>query len=422
MLDRAYMAASVLLRMGVGLAVLIVLARVLGPTAYGFIATVFALGTLAGLATDFGFGAKTLRDVAAHPEAGAQLASEALSVKLTLTLAVALIGGVAVLFAPLPSDLRLAGAVLGLAVLVGALGDLALTAYRAVGHYGREFWLTGWTSAAHLALVVGAAAATGSVVMVALAYLLSRTLYTGVTLAGLAGLFPGQALGLHRPAAVWTTMRGAWRWAVDSGLNQLLGQIDGLVVAAGFGLVGAGVYQAAARLVQASLGFVAIFANVHIPRLAMLFKTSSPRLARAELQMTAEFMTLGTAFSLLFWLGGPWITVWVLGPDYGDTNLLWTGFACFVVARYAAACFGAALTAQGRPGIRVLGQVLALVVLVLGFGWRVPFQQLSDIPWVMTAGAVATLLTYGTAFLWRRSDRSSAELRDSLSPPTPEQQ
>lgn len=400
MLDRAYMAVSVLLRMGVGLVLLIVLARVLGPTAYGFIATVFAVGTLAGLATDFGLGAKTLRDIGARPEAGAQLVSEALSVKLTLTLAVALIGGVAVLFAPLPSDLRLAGAVLGLAVLVGALGDLALTAYRAVGRYSREFWLTGWTSAAHLALVVGAAAATGSVVIVALAYLLSRALYTGVTLAGLTGLFPGQALGLHRPAAVLTTMRGSWRWAVDSGLNQLLGQIDGLVVAAVFGLAGAGVYQAAARLVQASLGFVAIFANVHIPRLAMLFQTRSPRLARAELQMATEFMTLGTAFGLLFWLGGPWITVWVLGPDYAETTSLWTGFACFVATRYCAAAIGASFTVRNLPSVRIIGQIGALCTFATTITLMFSSLHLSDIPIIMAGSSATTIAIYVIFAAW----------------------
>jgi O-antigen/teichoic acid export membrane protein len=405
MLDRAYMAASVLLRMGVGLVLLIVLARVLGPTAYGFIATVFAIGTLAGLATDFGFAAKTLRDVAAHPEAGARLVSEALSVKLALTLAVAVIGGLALLIVPLPADLRLAAAALGLAVLVAALGDLTLYSYRAVGCYGREFWLTCWTSAAHLVLVVGAAV-SGSVVIVALAYLVSRVLYTAITLSGLGRLFPGQTLGISRPTAVWKSMRTAWRWAVDSGLTQLLSQIDGLVVAAVFGLASAGVYQAAGRLVQASLGFAAIFANVHIPRLTVLTHAGSRHLARAELQMVAEFMALGSAFGLLFGLGGQWITLWILGPAYMETNLLWAGFGCFVVARYAAACLGAALTAWGRPGIRVLGQTMGLAVLTSGFVWRGPFQQLADVPWIMTAGAVTTVAAYVAALLWRPRDRT----------------
>jgi O-antigen/teichoic acid export membrane protein len=419
MLDRAYMAASVLLRMGVGLVLLIVLARVLGPTAYGFIATVFAIGTLAGLATDFGFAAKTLRDVAAHPGAGARLVSEALSVKLALTLVVIVSGGVAIALAPLPIELRLSGAALGLAVLVGAVGDLALTAYRAIGRYGREFWLTGWTSAAHLGLVVGAAIATGSVLVVAVAYLVSRLVYTAVIVAGLAPLFPGQTLGLHRPGTLAKTLHGAWRWAVDSGLNQLLGQIDGLIVAAVFGLAGAGVYQAAARLVQASLGFVAIFANVHIPRLAALFQARSPRLRRAELQMAAEFTAVGTAFGLVFWLGGPWITRWILGPDYAQTTRLWAGFAAFVLARYAAASFGAALTAHGRPGVRVLGQIAALAVLAGGFAWRLPAQQIADVPWVMTSGAVATLITYAIAFGLQTSGRMTPERADRL-PSTPD--
>lgn len=413
MLDRAYMAASVLLRMGVGLALLIVLARVLGPAAYGFIATVFAVCTLAGLATDFGFGAKTLRDVAAYPAAGGRLVSEALSVKLSLTLVVTLLGGLAVMFAPMPSGLRLAGALLGFAVLVGALGDLALTAYRAVGRYGLEFWLTCWTSTAHLALVIGAAATTGSVLMVALAYLSSRLLYTGIILAGLDRLFPGQALRMHRPTRVWATMRDAWRWAVDSGLTQILGQIDGIVVAAAFGLAGAGMYQAAARLVQASLGFVAIFTNVHIPRLAMLWQHRSPLLKRAEAQMLAEFMALGVLFGLAFWLGGPWITLWILGPEYSETGVLWTGFACFVVARYAAASLGAALTARGRPDIRVLGQVLALAVVLFGFVWRLPFQRIADIPWIMTVSALSTAVAYACALLWHRA----GPLTPEYSPP-----
>lgn len=406
MLDRVYMGGSVLLRMGVGLVLLIILARILGPTDYGFIATVFALGALAGLATDFGFTAKTLRDVAAHPEAGAHLVSEALSVKLTLTLTVCLLGGTAILFAPLSANLRLAGAVLGMAVLIGAVGDLALTAYRAVGRYGREFWLTAWTSAAHLGLVVGTAAATSSVLWVCYAYLLSRGLYTGIMLAGLGRLFPGQVLGIHRPSSVLRTMRGAWRWAVDSGLGQVIGQIDGLVVAAVFGLTVAGVYQAAARLVQASLGFVAIFANIHIPRLAILLQTKSSRLARAEIQMAAEFVAVGAAFSLLFWLCGPWLTFWVLGPAYQETNQLWAGFACFVFARYSAAAIGAVLTARDLPLARILGQVGAIFTFTLAIFVYHSSLTIYHIPFIMSTSSLATLCILFVALIAiKRSSR-----------------
>ena len=47
-----------------------VLARTLGPETFGLVATTFAYATLGGLLTDFGFGLKTLREIANQPEGG----------------------------------------------------------------------------------------------------------------------------------------------------------------------------------------------------------------------------------------------------------------------------------------------------------------------------------------------------------------
>jgi len=261
------MAASVFIRMGSALLVFVLLARGLGPVAYGLVATVFSYATLASLLTDFGFTSKALRDIAATPDRGGEILNAGLSLKIYLTVAVMVVGAIALAVIPTPPGTALAAGMLGTAVLIGAVGDLALTAYRAMGRYMSETLLTAWTSAAHLIVVGWVALVHADLMIVAVAYLASRTLYTVLAVIGAERLFEGLTLRAEPLSAVWRSVKDGWGWAADSGLSYLNGQIDGLLVVGIFGLQVAGVYQAGARFVQAGLALVLVLAGIHIPRL-----------------------------------------------------------------------------------------------------------------------------------------------------------
>jgi len=409
--DRLAMTASVLIRMGVGLLVFVLMARGLGPSAYGLVATVFAYATLASLMTDFGFASKTLRDIAADREGGGAILNASLGVKAYLIVPVMVGGAVILVFVPGEPLHRLAAGLLGAAVLIGAVGDLALTAYRAVGRYSGETWMTIWTSAIHLAMVGGISLAHGDLLTLAIGFLASRLLYTGVALFGAERLFTGHRLRLLPLREVWTSIRGAWGWAADSGLGFLTGQIDGLLVPMIFGLQAAGIYQSGGRFIQAALGLVAILAAVHIPRLAKVAVETS-RVTSGERRMMIEFTTAGVMLGLVFWLGGPLITRLLLGADYAGVNSLWLGFSVFLLARYMAASLGAGLSARGLPLVRVVGQVAALLIVVAGFTLVAPRFGLGSVPWIMSAAALATLVSYCLARLLVARRRLGIAARD----------
>lgn len=396
--DRLYMAASVLIRMGAGLLVFVLMARGLGPSAYGLVATVFAYATLASLLTDFGFASKTLRDIGADRDNGGAIMNASLGVKIYLTLIVLIGGAVTLLFLPGEPVTRLAAGLLGAAILIGATGDLALTAYRAVGRYSGETWLTVWTSGIHLALVGWISLVHGDLLILAIGFVASRVLYAAVAVMGAERLFAGHRLSPVPLRDAWRSVRGAWGWAADSGLGYLTGQIDGLFVATAFGLQAAGIYQSGARFIQAALGLVVILAAIHVPRLA---KTAfqSAGVTQDEKRMVIEFAAAGTLIGLVFWLGGPLITNLLLGSEYTAVNALWHGFAVFVAVRYMAASLGSALSARGLPLVRVVGQLAALVVVVVGFGVVAPKLGFNSVPWIMSAGAFATLVSYAIARL-----------------------
>ncbi|WP_425992868.1 oligosaccharide flippase family protein [Brevundimonas sp. TWP2-3-2] len=409
--DRLYMTASVLIRMGAGLLVFVLMARGLGPSAYGLVATVFAYATLASLLTDFGFASKTLRDIGADPDGGGAILNASLGVKAYLTVAVG-VGGAAILFfVPGEPVNRLASGLLGAAVLIGTIGDLALTAYRAVGRYSDETWMTIWTSGVHLVLIGWISLGHGDLLLLAIGFVASRLLYTGVAVIGAERLFTDHSLRFVSPREVWTSLRGAWSWAADSGLGFLTGQIDGFLVPAIFGLQAAGIYQAGGRFIQAALGLVTILAAVHIPRLAKV-AAETAGVTSGERRMMIEFTAAGAVLGLMFWLGGPLITTFLLGPEYGAVNALWLGFSVFLVIRYMAASLGAALSARGLPLVRVAGQVAALLVVVVGLTLGSPRFGLVSVPWIMSAGALATLISFCLARLLVARGRLGTAARD----------
>jgi O-antigen/teichoic acid export membrane protein len=398
MSDRIFMTASVLIRMGAGLLVFVLLARGLGPVAFGLVATVVTYASLASMVADFGFASKTLRDIGSERDRGAEILSASLSVKLILTLVVAVVGAGGLLFVPGDATTRVAAGLLGLAILIGAVGDLALTAYRAVGRYSGEAMLTVWTSAVHLLVVGWVSLAHGGLLMLAIAFIASRVLYCVAAVIGAERLFAGYKLRPQPLRQVWMSIRDAWGWAADSGLAFLTGHIDGLVVAAIFGLQAAGVYQSGSRFVHAALALAAILTAIHIPRLAQV-SGASLAISPVEKRMMLEFTTAGLALGLIFAAGGPLLTSLFLGPEYEAVNSLWAGFALFVAIRYAAASLGAALSARGLPLVRVAGQIAALIVVLAGFGLAAPVYGLLSAPWIMSAGALATLASYAVARL-----------------------
>jgi O-antigen/teichoic acid export membrane protein len=393
--NRLFMTLSVFLRMGAGLLVLVVLARTLGPTRFGFVSTVFAYAALAGLLTDFGFSLKTLRDIAAAPDRGGEILGITLRIKALLT-CMTVAGGLGVLcILPLGMGERLAGGGFASGLLVGAVGDLALVAFRATGNFRREAWIVSWTSGAHGLLVIPAALSHAPLWAIAVMFLVSRSGYAFASVRAALRLLPP---GAERSIDLKETGKALLRsvpWATDNALTYLNSQIDALLMVPLLGFAAAGVYQSGARLVQASLAVAAVLSNIHIPAVAA--HGVDHRISRAELTMILEFTGLGTFWALAFIFLGPLFTHLVLGDAYARLDQLWPGFAAFVLARYIAASLGSALAALAKPGPRVAAQLCGLGAILYGFFWILPTAGLTSVPWIMAMGSAATLVLFALA-------------------------
>lgn len=392
------MALSLITRMGVALVVFALMARGLGPTSYGLIATVFSYATLAALLTEFGLNFKTLRDIGERPEAGGATLNESLNLKIYLTLAVMAIGAGALLLMPGEAVVKITAALFGGSILISSIGDLALVAFRGTRQYSKEFALTLSTSAGHLFFIGGIATLGAEPLLLSIAFIISRSFYMTISLISALRVFPSNRLQIIPPSRVFQVVRRSSGWALDSGLGYVAGQLDGLLVPLIFGLNAAGIYQSGSRFAQAAMGLFVILASVHIPRLAKL-DLKSGAISPREWRMYSEFLAAGVLLAGAFLFGGKLITAIVLGDEFNALNELWPGFAAFVFFRYVAAGLGASLTAIGLPMIRALGQVAAVMTVLAGFAILKPGYSLIVVPWIMAGGAGATTMSYGVARL-----------------------
>lgn len=391
MLNRFYITLSLAIRTSISLFVLMLLARTLGPRQFGLVATTFAYATIASLVTDFGFSIKTLRDIAANPADGSNLLGGSLCVKILLSSAVALVGTVCVLLVPTDAATKLSCLMLGGGVIIAAIGDLALTSFRAIGQYKREMTITLQTSAIYGISVGSLCWVNSDLIWIGLAFLVSRTLYSITAVRHALKLFPGSAITAQSLREVPAAMNGAWAWAVDSGFSYINSQVDALIVAQLFGLTAAGIYLSGARLVQSSLALLSVLAAVHVPALAALGPQS--RLSPLERRAIVEFCSLGALLAIGFLVGGPLVTRFALGSQYLPANALWPGFAAFLFAKCAAAGLGYILSAYGFVKLRVGGQLMTTTTLFVCL-LAIPSLTVITLPWIMCASTTVTGIFY----------------------------
>lgn len=394
---RLFMTISTLTRMGVGLVVLIFLARQLGPERYGLFATVMAYGYLASLLTDFGLPIKTLRDVAAYPDQAPLLMARAVTLKLWLVGVVVLAGGVTILLMPLDAQAKISSLMIVLAVLVGSVGDLIMVGMRAVNRFAAEAKVVLWTSALHLVVVGLAALLYPDPAHVGAAFLASRLIYLIAAWLMVQQQFGRSMIELMPLANVRGHFKDAGWWAADSGLSYLCQQIDGPVLAQVLGLTAAGVYQSGNRFVQAGLAISVVLTNVHVPRLAGSAATTAQARMSREWRIFAEFVGLGALGAAALLIVGPLISRFLLGSAYAAVDQLWPGFAAFLVARYLGAALGTSLAARALPATRVAAQLCGLLVLAAGFTLVLPQYGIVAAPWIMTAGSAVIVLIYAGA-------------------------
>jgi O-antigen/teichoic acid export membrane protein len=401
----ALMGTSTAMRLGFGMLTFVVMARVLGPAQFGVLMLWLSVATLLALVANYGLTPYLLREIGAAPESAPQVMAEVLSAKLLLTGGILLLA-VAVL-PLLDAGSRAVFLLLLGAQLADALTEFLNVGFRATNRFGYETRIASFAVLLQFGIVALLLWWQPTPLMAATAFLVSRLAVLLVTWLAQRRYFA--ALRPGTPAQAWARLRATRSYAVDFGLQSLLGQVDSIVLNHFVGTAAVGVYQAGMRLFNGGAQAAGVLANVFLPRAAAAAEANDGGhgLRRESSRVQWAFVGFGLVFGLaLCSLAEPLVRL-LFGAEYlGLIDVLpWFGLLFFV--RFFASSWGVLLTSAGAQRFRAA--MNAVHWTVIGALSVVLVPRLGLVGWLTSLTAGNALLA--AAYVWRGRQLSGAGWR-----------
>lgn len=402
--DKGLMLAATAARMGLGLLTFVILARFLGPEQFGLIATAIAYSAFAGTITDYGLGTSSLRLAAGDLGRLREVMAAAMAVKGALIVGVSAIGILALSFAA-PHDRALVYIPVLLGSLAYSFGELMLVAARANRRFDVEAKIVLSSSVVLLLIVAGTALLTRSVAHIAVAFAISRIVYSAFVAINLRRWL-GNPLKVTA-GEMRATMSASSSYAADNVLTTLSSQVDVLIYGAMLSLHAIGVYQSGARLVQVIIPIATVLSTVYLPGMVAALKNEQfGEFERHAKRLTWEFTALAVASAFGFAIIGPIVTNVLYGPRYADLDPLWIGFAIFALLRLTASAYGIQMVALGLIRTRVTAQACAIALLTISSLLLLPKFGLSATSWLLALSSTPPFILYAVS-LWRARRQTS---------------
>lgn len=337
------------------------IARALGPTGFGTFTYSLTLATVLAVVPDYGFSLQFVARAAATPGRTRRLLRSAAWAKCYLVGIAALCGVVwALVQEPRAAILRMAG-VLFLSAIALSFGQLVSFAFRGADRFELDAITSATQNIALVCTVLLVYFLGGGAMAIAWAYLTVRVLYLALTLLLLRKLPPDTD---HEPVPSPSRMlREGFSYGVHTTVAVLYVSLDSIVLAAYRGETVVGYYQAGIRLVFASALLPEVFTSGLFPSLSRAIALGrNDEATRLGSTMHRYLLLAGAAGASILLVVPGAVRHLLYGASYAALDALLPWFGLVIFMRYAAAAYGAAITAAGAQRSRTLATVGAALL------------------------------------------------------------
>lgn len=343
--------------------VFILMARALGPDAFGTFSYCLAVATLLAVPANYGFGIMLLRDFGVDPERATECLGEALTAKLALSLLVFALSAAVTPF--LGAGNLFVFALLLLAQVVDSFLEIYNLRFRIHSEYSKETVTASITSVIHIVVMLAVVYFTRSPVAAAAAFLASRLM--GCYLTWWRSRHCTGPLSLGPISGAITTLRRGWPYGLEMILLTAYQQIDSVLIHAVLGSAAVGVYQAGMKLVHGACRLAPVLAQVLLPSLSSSFAAGSLSIRSAVKSLIgfAAFGGIGCAVLVIFRTE---ITHLLFGAHFQDLENLLPLFGLMLLFRFLETGTGLLLVAKGLQHKKTF-IVGSHVVLMSGIGY-----------------------------------------------------
>ena len=388
----ALMGAGTVVKMVAGLLALAVLARTLGADGFGSLMVFLSAAGVLCVVSSLGLNTFVLREIAREPHSASATIADTLVAKLFLVVVTCVLALILAV-----SSRRFGDPVfliLLLTLLAEGFTEFFNIGLRATGQYALEARQSLLAALLNSSLVISAALVGDSLIVVAIAYLVSRVLVT--LLAFLSFSRRVGAVRLGSAGAGLRCLRNTVSYSIDAALSALFGQVDGVVLGAYLSLSAVGIYQGGLRIFMSALTGAGILTNVYLPKAAAELAAGRGRPSAGCGQVVLAYAGFGLVVGGLFALLLPALVEYFYGEAFAPLKTMLPWFGLLFAARMVAGAWGVLLTAKGEQRFRSIGMAAHWGVIAVIGALSIPAW--AGIGWIvaMLGGTVFLGLVYAS--------------------------
>lgn len=375
------MSINLISKLLINVLIFAVIARFISITDFGKLMYFYTLANIISMIVDYGFNLYTVKEMAKNRDSWQRIFKESLNSKVLLTLiCIGLLVPIVIIF---QQDIFL----IIIFFLVGVFNSYInyfLLPFRIIDNYKFETSFSVFSNLALFLLVVICAVTSKNLILISLAFLISRFL-----------VFFIEILIIKRKLRISFSKQISFRDSfqllkrnMPYGLHLIVGtiyfQIDTIVLKYFSDFTNIAIYQSSFRIVMAGLVFTEVISNILLPKVSTL--KSNDLINSYTKKANIVLLVFGLVIGLFLFVSSDIIIKLMYGEHYGDSVIILKVLCFMLVFRYMTTIDGVILTVLDKQSIRTIIAFIAIIInLILSIVFVREFGALG--------AALASLLT-----------------------------
>lgn len=364
----------------------IILARALGVEEFGRFIFALAFTGIFFTFIDYGFSLFIVKEASQKPERITNLVKSIINSKLLLSIFFTVVLFITLKFLNYPKDTVIIVAILWLAAIFYSFGFFFNNVFRGLNKFQYETYPTILLNAAQFT-IVGIFLLLGfKTLFVAIAYLLSRILYFAYSTYLINTKVEKISFTPNFSESI-KNLKKAWPYGIHAILATLYFQIDTVFLSYFKGNVEVGYYQAAMRILMASMIIYEAIVSAFFPLVGESIKNDKKAFERYASLLNKIVIFTGAALGLGIFIFSDLIITLLYGKEYLSSIIIMKILAGVIFLRFLGAGYALFITVAEGQTFRAIGVGVSVVVNII--------LNLILIPKYGAVGAaVASLLTH----------------------------
>jgi len=342
----------------------IIQARALGVEEFGRF--MFALSFTGIFLTfiDYGFNLLIVKEVSQKPESLKNWVSSIINAKILLSIAFTIVLIITLKILKYPNDTLLIVGILWLSVIFYSFGFFFNNVFRGLNQFQYETYPTILLNAAQF-VIVGVFLFLGfKTLSVAIAYLLARMFYFAYSSYLLSSKVSKIPIAYTLSESI-KSLKIALPYGIHAILATLYFQIDTVLLSYFKGDVEVGYYQAAMRILMATMIVYEVIVSAFFPVIAASIKNDKEKFDKYALFLNKVVIYIGLVFGTgIFMFSKPVISL-LYGEQYQHSIIIMQVLAVVIFLRFLGAGYGLFMTVAEGQKFRAIGVSISVIVSVV---------------------------------------------------------